>query len=168
MNPKHCDAVRELSVAYLKLSMPYECKPIFNRAVECDADTWQPWRGYLYLYLYIDYQNSIADFNASYTLTPDDIDSPQGQTLDYWRGHAYLGAKDYKKRIFYYQKYIVRVTKEWGGDWVEPDAFLNLAILEYGKEAGMHLHLWNPSARKKGLCLIFLNWCVSYYFNILN
>ena len=68
-----------------------------------------------------------------------------------------MGAKDYKKRIFYYQKYIERVTKEWGGDWVEPDAFLNLAILEYGKEADMHLHLWNPSARKKGLGLIFLN-----------
>jgi len=28
----------------------------------------------------------------------------------------------------------------------------------------MHLHLWNPSARKKGLGLLFLNQCILYYF----
>ena len=36
----------------------------------------------------------------------------------------------------------------------------NLTFLEYGKEANMHLHLWNPSARKKGLGLLFLNHCI--------
>ena len=54
LNPKHCDAIRELSVAYLKRGMSHEWKPIFDRAVECDAVTWQPWRGYLYLYFYRD------------------------------------------------------------------------------------------------------------------
>lgn len=54
LNPKHCDAIRELSVAYLKRGMPHQWKPIFDRAVECDAVTWQPWRGYLYLYFYRD------------------------------------------------------------------------------------------------------------------
>ena len=40
----------------------------------------------------------------------------------------------------------------------------NLTFLEYGKETHMHLHLWNPNARKKGLGLEFLNQCISYYF----
>jgi len=40
LNPKHCDAIRELSVAYLKRGMPHQWKPILDRAVECDAVTW--------------------------------------------------------------------------------------------------------------------------------
>ena len=130
LNPKHCDA-RELSLAYLKRGMPNQWKPIFDWAVECDAVNWQPWRGYLYLYFYRDYQNAIADFNASDTLTPNHIDSTQGHSVDYWRGHAYLGAKDYENSIRYYQKHIAYVTQEWEEDWVEPDAFLNLAIAYY-------------------------------------
>ena len=131
LDPKHCDAIRELSIAYLKRGMPNQWKPIYDRAVECDAVRWQPWRGYLYLYFYRDYKNAIADFNASDTLTPNHIDSPQGHSVDYWRGHAYLGAKDYENSIRYYQKHIAYVTQEWGEDWVEPDAFLNLAIAYY-------------------------------------
>jgi len=43
-----------------------------------------------------------------------------------------------------------------------------LTFLEYGKEASMNLYLWNPSARKKGLGLSFLNQCDSYYFEYFN
>jgi tetratricopeptide (TPR) repeat protein len=131
LNPKHCDAIRELSVAYLKRGMPDKWKPIFDRAVECDPAHWTPWRGYLYLYFYRDYQKAIADFDASDTLTPNHIDSPQGHSVDYWRGHAYLGAKDYENSIRYYQKHIAYTTEQWGEDFVEPDAFLNLAIAYY-------------------------------------
>ena len=131
LDPKHCEAIRELSVAYLKRGMPNQWKPIFDRAVECDAALWQPFRGCHYLYFYRDYKKAIADFNASDTLTPNHIDSPQGHSVDYWRGHAYLGAKDYENSIRYYQKHIAYVTQEWGEDWVEPDAFLNLAIAYY-------------------------------------
>ncbi|MEK9603892.1 MAG: hypothetical protein VW127_05655, partial [Flavobacteriaceae bacterium] len=46
----------------------------------------------------------------------------------YWRGHAYLGLKDYKNSIIYYQKHIEKVSDDFGEDWVEPDAFLNLGI----------------------------------------
>ena len=114
LNPKHCDAVRELSIAYLKRHMPHEWKPIFDQAVEYDAVTWQPWRGYLYLYFYRDCQKAIADFNASDSITPNHIDSSQGHSVYSWRGHAYLVAKDYGNSIVYYQKHIALVTKEWG------------------------------------------------------
>ena len=51
--------------------------------------------------------------------------------------------------------------------WVQngiPVGHSNLTFLEYGKEAHMHLHLWNPNVRKKGLGLEFLNQCIPYYF----
>jgi len=106
-----------------------------DQAVACDSTRWIGWRGYLYLYFYRDYQKAIADFDAIDRLTPNHIDAPQGHSVDYWRGHAYLGAKNYEKSIYYYQKHIAQVTKEFGEDWVEPEAFLNLAIAHYENKA---------------------------------
>ena len=99
-----------------------------DQAVICDAKRWQGWRGYLYLFFYRDYKKAVADLNATDSLTPHFIDNPQGHSVDYWRGHAYLGMKDYKNSIVYYQKHIDKVVNDYGEDWVEPDAFLNLGI----------------------------------------
>jgi len=93
-----------------------------------------PWRGYLYLWFYRDYKKAIADFDASDSLTPNFIDAPQGHSVDYWRGIAYLGLKDYENSIAYFEKHIQKETEETGEDWVEHEAFLYLGIAQY--EAG--------------------------------
>jgi len=131
LNPNHCDALRERSTPYLKRGMPQEWKIYFNQAVKCNSARWMGWRGYHYLYFFRDYSKAIADFDATDTLTPNHIDTPQGHSVDFWRGHAYLGAKNYGKSIYYYQKHIDRVTTEFGEDRVEPEAFLNMAIVHY-------------------------------------
>ena len=130
----NCDAVRELSVAILKRGLIDEWKPAFDKAVACNPKIWTPWRGYLYLQFYRDYDKAIADFDASDTLTPNFIDAPQGHSVDYWRGIAYLGKKDYVSSIEYFSKYIKTTTEEVGEDWAEPTAFLYKAIAHY--EAG--------------------------------
>jgi tetratricopeptide (TPR) repeat protein len=129
IDPYNCDAIRELSVAYLKRGIPHKWKQQFDKAVECDPKMWQPYRGYLYLSFYRDYKKAIADFNASETLTPNFIDAPQGQSVDYWRGMAYLGLKDYKNSLAFFNKYITFETKEWGEDLVEVTAFLYRGIV---------------------------------------
>lgn len=126
----YAEAIRELSVAYLKRGMPHKWRPIMDRAVYYDAKTWQPWRGYLYLWFYRDYEKAIADFNASDTLTPH-IDYPQGHSVDFWRGIAYLGLKDYENSIAYWDKHIVKETNDSGEDWVELEAFLYRGIAHY-------------------------------------
>jgi len=135
LNPNHCEAIRELSIPYLKRGMPHKWKPIMDRAVACDPKTWQGYRGYLYLYFYRDYKKAIADFNATDSLTPNYIDAPQGHSVDFWRGHAYFGLKEYEQSIYYYKKHIAKVTEESGEDWVEVNAFLYLgiALFEMGK-----------------------------------
>lgn len=40
----------------------------------------------------------------------------------------------------------------------------NINKIEFGKEATMHLHLWNSQKRKKGLGLEFLKKTIPYYF----
>jgi len=133
LDTTYAEAIRELSVAYLKRGMPHKWKRIFDKAVEKDAATWQPWRGYLYLWFYRDYTKAIADFNASDTLTTY-IDHPQGHSVDFWRGIAYLGLKDYENSIAYWDKHITKETEDSGEDWVELEAFLyrGIAYYEFG------------------------------------
>ena len=129
-------AVYELSVAYLKRGLPHMWKPQYNKAVALDSVNRIPWRGYLYLWFYRDYKKAIADFDASDTLTPNFIDAPQGHTVDYWRGIAYLGLNDYKKSNFYFEKDIAKQIKDFGEDYVDITAFLYNGISYF--EAGNH------------------------------
>ena len=129
-------AIYELSVAYLKRGMPHKWKAQYDKAVLLDSATRIPWRGYLYLWFYRDYKKAIADFDMSDVLTPDFIDRPQGQSVDYWRGIAYLGLKDYENSITYFDKYIKQETEDAGEDWVELTAFLYRGIAHY--ENGNH------------------------------
>jgi len=130
LDTTYAEAIRELSVAYLKRGIPHKWKPIFDKAVEKDAAAWQPWRGYLYLWFYRDYKKAIADFNASDTLT-DYIDHPQGHSVDFWRGIAYLGLNDHENSIAYWDRHIAKETEESGEDWVELEAFLYRGIAFY-------------------------------------
>ena len=124
------ETYRELSVTYLKRGLPHKWMNWYNGAVKHDPETWQPWRGYLYLWFYRDYKKAIADFDASDTLTPY-IDHPQGHSVDFWRGIAYLGLKDYDNSIVYWDKHIAKETEESGEDWVELEAFLYRGIAYY-------------------------------------
>ena len=133
MDPNNCDAVRELSVAYLKRGMPNKWKVEMDKAVACNAAIWQPYRGYNYLWFYRDFKKAIADFDASDTLTPNFTDAPQGHSVDYWRGIAYLGLNDYEKSINYFNIYLNQVTEENGEDWAEPTAFLYRGIAYFEK-----------------------------------
>lgn len=117
-------AVYELSVADLKRGLPNKWLPQYNKAVKLDPVTRIPWRGYLYLWFYRDYKKAIADFNASDSLTPDFIDAPQGHSVDYWRGIAYLGLNDYKNSNAYFEKHIAKEIKDFGEDYVDVTAFL--------------------------------------------
>lgn len=124
------ETYRELSVTYLKRGIPHKWKDWYDGAVEYDPITWQPWRGYLYLWFYRDYKKAIADFDASDTLT-DYIDHPQGHSVDFWRGIAYLGLNDYENSIAYWDKHITKETEDSGEDWVELEAFLFRGIAYY-------------------------------------
>lgn len=134
LDSTHAESWRELSIPFLKRGMPHEWKKYIDKAVEFDPIAWQGYRGYNYLWFYRDYKNAIADFNATDTLTPNFTDAPQGHSVDYWRGIAYLGLKDYKNCIAYFDKHIQKEIDETGEDWVEHEAFLYRGIAHY--EAG--------------------------------
>lgn len=131
LNPDNCDALREKSVPFLKRGIPHQWKPLFDKAVECDPVTWQPWRGYLYLFFYRDYDKAIADFNASDTLTPHFIDAPQGQSVHYWRGLAYLGKSDSENSVRFFRMHLAAELQEASEEWIDPSTFLYLGVAQY-------------------------------------
>jgi tetratricopeptide (TPR) repeat protein len=129
----NAEAYRELSIPYLKRGIPHNWKKWIDKAVRYDSITWRPYRGYNYLWFYRDYKKAIADFDASDTLTTH-LDYPQGHSVDFWRGIAYLGLKDYENSIAYWNKHIAKETMDSGEDWVELEAFLyrGIAYFESG------------------------------------
>jgi tetratricopeptide (TPR) repeat protein len=133
IDPTNTEAYRELSIPYLKRGIPHEWEKWMKGAIQYDAIKWQSYRGYNYLWFYRDYQRAIADFNASDTLTPY-LDYPQGHSVDFWWGIAYLRLKDYENSIGYWNKHITKETEDTGEDWLELEAFLYRGIAYY--EAG--------------------------------
>ncbi|MCK8522598.1 tetratricopeptide repeat protein [Aquimarina sp. D1M17] len=131
LDPKNAEAWRELSVAYLKRGMPTKWKPLFDKAVELDPVEWQGWRGYLHLYFYRNYKKAIADFDATDELTPNFDDTPQGQSVNYMRGLAYLGLKNYNKSKLYFETYIKDQANTSGEEYADVTAFLYLGIGYY-------------------------------------
>jgi tetratricopeptide (TPR) repeat protein len=131
LDSTNSEAYRELSIPYLKRGLPHLWKKYMDKSIALNAQEWQGYRGYNYLWFYRDYKKAIADFDASDTLTPNFIDAPQGHSVDYWRGIAYLGLKDYKNSIYYFDKHIEKETKETGEDWVEMTAYLYEGIAHY-------------------------------------
>lgn len=130
-DPTHAESWRELSIPFLKRGMPHLWKKYIDKAVELDPVAWQGYRGYNYLWFYRDYKKAIADFNATDTLTPNFTDAPQGHSVDFWRGIAYLGLKDYENSIAFFDRHIQKEIKESGEDWVEHEAFLYRGIAHY-------------------------------------
>ncbi|WP_063613094.1 tetratricopeptide repeat protein [Dokdonia donghaensis] len=134
IDPNNSDALRELSVAYLKRGLMADWKIRYDKAVIANPDVWIPMRGYLHLLFHRDYDGAIADFNTADSLTPKFKDAPQGQSIDYWRGIAYLGKKDYENSIKNFENHISLETANTGEDWIETTTFLYLGIAYYYKE----------------------------------
>ena len=156
LDSTNAEAYRELSIPYLKRGIPHLWEKWIDKAVKYDPIAWQPYRGYNYLWFYRDYKRAIADFDASDTLTPY-LDYPQGHSVDFWRGIAYLGLKDYENSIAFWDKHIAKETEDTGEDWVELEAFLyrGIAYYESGeKEKAMEnfdkvIHYFKNSADAK-------------------
>ncbi|WP_442264746.1 tetratricopeptide repeat protein [Tenacibaculum sp. ZS6-P6] len=131
IDPTYAEAVREMSVAYLKRGIPHLWKKHMDKAVALNPEVWQGYRGYCYLWFYRDYKKAIADFNASNALNPSFTDAPQGHSVHYWRGIAYLGLEDYKNSLKYFDKYIKEEIEKFGTSSIEVTTYLYKGIVYY-------------------------------------
>lgn len=123
------DFWREMGTARVKRGIADEMQFYYGKAASLKPDPWMGFRGYLYLYFYRDYKRAIVDFDWQDSITGS-INNSQGQDHDYMRGLAYYGATNYPKAQFYFKKYIERIGREVGPEWVDCNAHLYLALCE--------------------------------------
>ncbi|MEO9483132.1 MAG: tetratricopeptide repeat protein [Ekhidna sp.] len=125
------DLWREIATARLKRGIADEMHHYYGEAVRRKAEKWAGFRGYIYLYFYRDYYRAISDFDYADELRGE-VDFSQGQSHDYMRGICHYGLGDYQAAYESLDKYISKVTKEEGEEWVDVYALLykGLALMK--------------------------------------
>ncbi len=122
------DVYREMGVPRVKRGINTEAMKKYARAVEYNAEAWQGYRGYLYLYFYRDYDNAIKDFDEFDALTPNFVDYPQSENIDFMRGVAYLMKKKHSKSQEYFEKFFAHELKSGNLNYIESRAFMYYGI----------------------------------------
>ncbi len=128
LDPTHPEIYRELGIPPLKRGMASLFYTPYDKAVELDPKGWQGWRGYIYLYFYRDYDRAIYDFDTLDPLTPNFVDYPQSQSIDFMRGIAYMMKEDYVRALEYFDKHFAYESEEVGVKYLENRAFLYKGI----------------------------------------
>lgn len=98
-----------------------------NKAVELDPKLHLGYRGWIRLRKMRDYDEALADFDRLDSLTPNFVDAPWGEDIDFLRGECYFGKKDYPKAIKLFSRHI----KNQKEGWADIYSFVYLGLCEY-------------------------------------
>lgn len=115
------------SVSYNKAGDFNKGFEYLNKAVELDPKMHLGYRGWIRLRKMRDYDKALADFDILDSLTPNYVDAPWGENIDFLRGECYFGKKDYVKAIVLFNRNI----KNQKEDWADIHSFVYLGLCEY-------------------------------------
>jgi tetratricopeptide (TPR) repeat protein len=124
---ENSDAWMERSVAFNKAGDFEKGFEYLNKAVELDPKLHLGYRGWIRLRKMRDYDKALEDFNLLDSLTPNFVDAPWGEDIDFLRGECYFGKKEYQKAIELFKRNIEN-QKE---DWADVQSFVYLGLCEY-------------------------------------
>ena len=125
--PDYSDAYFEKSVPFNKRGDYAKGFKILNKAIEIDEDVHLGYRGYLKLRFLRNYDAALKDFNRLDSLTPNFVDAPWGEDIDFLRGECYFGKKKYQQAIEFFNLNV----KNHKEDWVDLQTFVYLGICEH-------------------------------------
>lgn len=121
------DAWMERSVALNKAGDFEKGFEYLNKAVELDPKLHLGYRGWIRLRKMRDFDKALEDFDRLDSLTPNFVDAPWGEHIDFLRGECYYGKKDYQKGIELFNRNI----KNQKEDWADIHSFVYLGLCEY-------------------------------------
>lgn len=126
-SPDYSDVYFEQSVAFNKRGEYAKGFELLDKAVELDPKLHLGYRGWMKLRKLRDFDNALNDFNTLDSLTPNFVDAPWGEDIDFLRGECYFGKKDYQKAVELFNRSIAN-QKE---DWADVQSFVYLGLCEY-------------------------------------
>jgi tetratricopeptide (TPR) repeat protein len=119
------------SEIYFEQSVPFNKRgdyergfELLDKAVEYNPRDYLGYRAYMKLRFLRDFEGAIIDFDTLDKLTPNFIDAPWGEDIDFLRGEAYYGLGDYQNAILHFNKSI----SNQGEDWVNIQSYVYLGI----------------------------------------
>lgn len=124
---ENSNAWMERSVTYNKAGDFEKGFEYLNKAVELDPKLHLGYRGWIRLRKIRDFDKALEDFDRLDSLTPNFVDAPWGEGIDFLRGECYFGKKDYQKAIELFNRNITN-QKE---DWADIHSFVYLGLCEY-------------------------------------
>lgn len=98
-----------------------------DKAVELDPKLHLGYRGWIRLRKIRDFDKALEDFDRLDSLTPNFVDAPWGEDIDFLRGECYFGKKDFQKAIELFNRNI----KNQKEDWADIHSFVYLGLCEY-------------------------------------
>ena len=126
-HPYYSDAYFEKSVAFNKRGEYIKGFELLDKAVKIDPKLHLGYRGWMKLRKLRDFEGALKDFDQLDSLTPNFVDAPWGENIDFLRGECYFGNKDYIKAIACFN----RSVKNQKEDWADIQTFVYLGICEY-------------------------------------
>jgi tetratricopeptide (TPR) repeat protein len=126
-NPDNNYAWMELSVSYNKAGDFKKGFKYLNKAVDLSPSSHLGYRGWIRLRKIRDYDKALIDFNRLDSLTPNFIDYPWSENINFLRGECHYGNKKYKKAIECFNTNI----KEQKEGWADVHSFVYLGLCEY-------------------------------------
>lgn len=127
LNQENSDAWMERSVSFNKAGDFNKGFEFLNKAVDLEPQKHLGYRGWIRLRKMRDYDKALLDFNILDSLTPNVVDSPWGEDIDFLRGECYFGKKDYPKAIEFFNRHIKNQTEEWADIY----SFVYLGLCHY-------------------------------------
>lgn len=120
-------AYMEYSVRFNKAGEFERGFKYLNKAVELDPLKHLGYRGWIRLRKLRDYDKALTDFNQLDSLTPNVVDAPWGEDIDFLRGECFFGQGQYLKAIEAFNRGI----QNHGEGWVDIQTFVYLGLCEY-------------------------------------
>lgn len=121
------DAWMEHSVSFNKAGDFKKGFEYLNKVVALEPVKHLGYRGWIRLRKMRDYDKALMDFDRLDTLTPNVVDAPWGEDIDFLRGECYFGKKRYQKAIELFNRNI----KNQKEDWADIHSFVYLGLCEY-------------------------------------
>lgn len=126
-DPSNDDIYFEQSVPHNKRGDHEKGFELLDKAVELDPKMHLGYRGYMKIRFLRDFEGALEDLDRLDSLTPQVIDTPWGEDIDFLRGEACYGLQEYEKAINYFSRSI----ENQGKDWVDIQAFVYAGNSEY-------------------------------------
>ena len=98
-----------------------------NKAVELDPKLHLGYSGWIRLRKMRDFDKALEDFDRLDSLTPNFVDAPWGEDIDFLRGECFFGKKEYQRAIELFNRNI----KNQKEGWADIQSFVYLGLCEY-------------------------------------